>query len=158
MTSDINYAINNHPKSTSIALYCEFDIATTENYYLERATQVYRVAHPADNTGMASISQFMQRQTAAAHPRSPTRPNVRPTQNVLQVTGTNSQESVRDTSDDGCSSPEPGMMSPPDFARCSRCQRTESLNPQTGQTNMIQYGLNLHYCNRCAAMVGYKNG
>ena len=102
----------------------------------------------------------MQRQTAAAYGHSLARPHPQPVQNVLEVTNNNSDDSSSsgDSSDDGCLSPKSGMLSIPEMARCSRCQRTPSLEIQTRKTNMVQYGLNDWYCNRCAAMIAFRNG
>jgi hypothetical protein len=97
-------------------------------------------------------NNLMSMQTAAAHghvhvhPAS--RPRPTPVQNVLHVTS--------DDSDDSATSSPYGSSSFGDMARCSRCQRTPSLDIHTGKSNMVSYGLNLWYCNRCAALVGFK--
>lgn len=96
-------------------------------------------------------SNFMQRQTTAAHNHSASRPRPHPVQNVLQVTSDDSADS-----DDSSSSMD-SLASPSEMARCSRCQRTPSLDIKTGKSNMIQYGLNLFYCSRCAGIVGLIN-
>lgn len=98
---------------------------------------------------LSSNSTFLQMQTVAAHGHS-IRPRPVPIQNVLHVTSddsTSSDESI--TSNDSRSSFE--------LARCSRCQRTPSIDSKTGKNNMVQYGLNLWYCNRCASLVGLVN-
>jgi hypothetical protein len=88
-------------------------------------------------------STFLQMQTAAAHP---SRPRPAPIQNVLHVTSddsTSSEESVSSTD---------SSKSSLDIARCSRCQRTPSIDVKTGKSNMVQYGLNLWYCSRYALL------
>ncbi|KAF2765685.1 hypothetical protein EJ03DRAFT_199787 [Teratosphaeria nubilosa] len=100
---------------------------------------------------MVAAANLMQLQTSAAH-GPPTRPRPVPQQNVLHVTSDDSLPS-----DSSPSSYQSGMMSPPEMARCSRCHRTTSVDVKTGKSNMVQYGLNLWYCNRCATMVGLIN-
>ncbi|EMC94779.1 hypothetical protein BAUCODRAFT_74016 [Baudoinia panamericana UAMH 10762] len=96
-------------------------------------------------------ANVMQVQTSAAHGQTPSRPRPTPVQqNVLYV-------SDSDSGSDSNSSMGSGMMSPPELARCSRCQRTPSLDLNTRRSNMVQYGLNLWYCTRCAGMVGMTN-
>lgn len=95
-------------------------------------------------------------QTATAH-ASPIRPSPVPQQNLLQVT---SDDSVTSSSSSSSSSSASSsrtsleMFSTPELARCSRCQRTPSTDVRTGKSNMVQYGLNLWYCSRCANLVG----
>lgn len=100
-------------------------------------------------------STLLQLQTQTAHVPSSTRPQPRPLQNVLHV------------GDDGDSSPddEPSsssftsddVQSSMRTVRCSRCQRTASINvTAAGQSNFLSYGLNLYYCSRCATIVGYN--
>lgn len=87
---------------------------------------------------------------SASHSHSPSRPQPVPLQNVLDVSSDDSS-----SSDDGsCSSYDNLLASPSEYARCSRCQRTPSLDINTGKSNMVRYGLNSYYCNRCAGMVG----
>jgi hypothetical protein len=90
---------------------------------------------------------FLQMQTAAAHP---SRPRPAPIQNVLHVTSddsTSSEESVSSTD---------STKSSLDIARCSRCQRTPSIDIKTGKSNMVQYGLNLWYCSRYIIIAGNR--
>ena len=96
-------------------------------------------------------SSCLQMQTAAAHGHSPSRPRPSPVQNVLHVT------SSEDSDSSDSSSSIDSSKSSLDVARCSRCQRTPGTDFRTGKSNMIQYGLNLWYCNRCASMVGLSN-
>ncbi|KAF1827136.1 uncharacterized protein K489DRAFT_405870 [Dissoconium aciculare CBS 342.82] len=95
-------------------------------------------------------ANFLQLQTGAAYSTkgsNPTasRPAVRPTQNLLDLDG--SSDGSDCSAVDACPSSQ-------EYARCSRCQRTPSIDVRTGLWNMIQYGLNLWYCSRCAALVG----
>ena len=178
-SADINYqalllqrhACDDHirqltPYFTIIPASCRLEIDNvndTEAHgctdgFSETAYQVDRSTDIVSNKTMSSTSQFMQRQTAAAHYQLPPPPRARPIQNVLQVTDKNSQDTTSDSSDDGWPSAEPTMISPPELARCSRCQRDPSIDIYTRRTDMIQYGLNLWYCNRCAVKVGFKTG
>lgn len=92
---------------------------------------------------MPAASSLLQIQTNASH-SSPTRPQL---QNVLHVTsdGSNSSNSSKSSMD---------SFSCPEFARCSRCHRTSSVDYQSGQSDFYRYGLNLWYCSRCAGVVG----
>lgn len=99
----------------------------------------------------STLSTLLQMQTAVAHGHQAIRPRPYPIQNVLHV---NSDDSV--SSDDSASSTD-STNSSLDLARCSRCRRTPSIHPQTGKSNMVQYGLNSWYCSRCASLVGLVN-
>jgi len=117
----------------------------------------YREPQPLPCVSHAeSNDHFMQVQTAAAHTKAPHRPSPHPLQNMLYT----SSESSADSDDSTSSSDSIGsdLTSPIESARCSRCQRTPSLDVRTGKSNMVSYGLNLWYCTRCAAMVGFKTG
>lgn len=115
----------------------------------------YRSRAHYTSTSPPHMSSFMQAPTSAAHGHTLSRPRPQPVQNVLHVTSDDSSSSSSDGSTR--SSGEFGMASPPELARCSRCQRTPSLDLKTGKSNMVRYGLNLWYCNRCATMVGMVN-
>jgi hypothetical protein len=43
----------------------------------------------------------------------------------------------------------------PEDAKCSRCRETAKSILQSGRFTMFKYGLNLWYCSRCAALVGW---
>ena len=111
----------------------------------------------ATNTSNNRVSDdFFRMQTAAAH-ESPIRPSLAPQQNLLQVTSDDSVTSSSSSSSGSSASSSRTsleMFSTPELARCSRCQRTPSTDVRTGKSNMVQYGLNLWYCSRCANMVG----
>ncbi|KAF2211415.1 hypothetical protein CERZMDRAFT_90899 [Cercospora zeae-maydis SCOH1-5] len=101
----------------------------------------------------AMASNFMSLQTSAAHAQSPTRPRPVPMQQNVLWTSSND---ARSSSDSSSTSSADNTSNLPVTARCSRCQRTPSVDIQTGRSNMISYGLNLWYCSRCAALVGFK--
>lgn len=105
---------------------------------------------PAPTRMAASL---MQRQTTASHTSTSGRPQAVPLQqNVAHLVSDDSSSSSSSSSSSG--SNDPSMQSSLEYARCSRCHRQPSLDVRTGKSNMIQYGLNLWYCNRCAGMVG----
>lgn len=104
---------------------------------------------PLSPISSASRVNFLQMQTAASNGSS-SRPRPIPVQNVLHVTSDDSSSSNSSYS----SSDSHGSSL--DFARCSRCQRTPSID-KSGRSNMVQYGLNLWYCKRCASLVGLAN-
>jgi len=117
---------------------------------------------PQQATNMAS-SDLMRMQSAAAHHTSPIRPRPVPQQNMLQVTSddsintsssSNRSSSTSSSNSSSSSRTSLDMFSAPEIARCSRCQSTSSVDLKTGKSNMVQYGLNLWYCSRCAGMVG----
>ncbi len=104
---------------------------------------------PTSPTPMTS--SFLQMQTAAAHGHQAGRPRPRPVQQDVLVTSDDTTGS-----DDNSSSSESTHTSI-DLARCSRCQRSPSVDIKTGKSNMIRYGLNSYYCSRCASFVGLTN-
>jgi hypothetical protein len=111
-----------------------------------KSQELYGPTSPMPNT-----SSFLQMQTAAAHSNQASRPRPHPIQQDVLVTSNDSM-----ASDDSSSSID-STKSSIDLARCSRCQRTPSVDPKTGKSNMVQYGLNLWYCSRCASLVGLTN-
>ncbi|CAK4032591.1 Hypothetical predicted protein [Lecanosticta acicola] len=113
--------------------------------YCEVESPVYEPTLPE------MASSLMSMQTSAAHGHS-NRPRPHPVQNVLHVT---SDDSTSSSSSSSKSSSIDSNMSSPEFARCSRCQRTPSIDVKTGGSNMVPYGLNLWYCLRCAHLVGF---
>jgi len=101
-----------------------------------------------------NASKLLQLQTQAAHPRA-VRPQPRPLQDMFNIhdnTEINSDDSITSTtSDDATSSAALALQQ----ARCSRCQRGSSIDLTTGGSNMVQWGVNSFYCNRCAKIVGF---
>ncbi|EAW08411.1 uncharacterized protein ACLA_031440 [Aspergillus clavatus NRRL 1] len=41
-----------------------------------------------------------------------------------------------------------------DIVRCSRCQRSMSLENESSP-GVVRFGMNSYYCSRCASMVGF---
>lgn len=41
-----------------------------------------------------------------------------------------------------------------DIVRCSRCQRSLSLE-NSSSPGVVRFGMNSYYCSRCASMVGF---
>lgn len=107
----------------------------------------YRPTPTMSSPKLNSIN-LLQLQTQAAYSSVRPRPQPRPLQNVLAV-GDDSETSDSSSSDDSSTS-----YSFPNVARCSRCQRTSHAG---AGNSMVQYGLNLHYCTRCAGIVGLGN-
>lgn len=105
-----------------------------------------------------NASNFMQLQSHAAH--NGTRPQPHPVQNlhqdVLDLSNDGSDSSNSDSSLASSSSEQSFSTTPNSLpARCSRCQRTPSQDLTFGRPSaMLQYGLNLFYCTRCAHIVG----
>lgn len=42
-----------------------------------------------------------------------------------------------------------------DIVRCSRCQRSMSLEKSESSPGIVRFGMNSYYCSRCATMVGF---
>lgn len=148
----------NTPSSnfTSQPCYFTYDPPTLYHHHFRSETPL---SSPTFNPHERRVSQYssltmasatlLQLQTAAAHGHL-IRPRPTPTQNVLEVTSDDSAHS-----NDSLSFAD--SFSSPEAARCSRCQRTPSIDIKTGRSNMVSYGLNNYYCSRCAAMVGFTN-
>lgn len=102
-----------------------------------------------------NASKLLQLQTQAAHPKA-VRPQPRPLQDMFNIhddSEANSDDSVNSNpSDDAISSAALALQ----HARCSRCQRDSSIDLTTGGSNMVQWGVNSFYCNRCAKIVGFN--
>lgn len=96
------------------------------------------------------VPSILQMQTDASQGQTVRRPNPTPIQNVLHTTSDDSDKS-------SSSSSNTTRHSSIELARCSRCHRTPSIDARTGKNNMVEYGLNLWYCTRCAQMVGLGN-
>lgn len=99
-----------------------------------------------------TATNFMSLQTSAAY--NVTRPRPYAMQNVLHVTSDDSTTSESSGASSFDSTSSTSSDPPVPSARCSRCQRTSSFDFKTGKNNMVQYGLNLWYCGRCAGLVG----
>jgi len=91
---------------------------------------------------------FLQLQTQAGHGSRPA--SVGPGPKV----GSRSNESVSTLSSSN------GSQSPKtlDIVRCSRCQRTLSIDTKTNvifPQGAVRFGTNSYYCSRCASVVGF---
>ena len=99
-------------------------------------------------------SSIIQLQMQASH-RQDRRPRLRPS--PLQDCNPTSEDMSAQSS--SCSINSDGVgcspVSSSTAARCSRCQRTAAIDVATQKPNMVAYGLNLHYCMRCADIVGF---
>lgn len=131
----------------------QFDTVTPEPFHPLLASRP--TSRPAVSPCKMEPSNLLQLQTKAAYTSPLTRPQPQPLQNVLHV----SDDIESATSDNSLNSSDGSLMSLSNSAataRCSRCQRTGSMDVRTGKdSNMIQYGLNLFYCTRCATIVGF---
>lgn len=107
----------------------------------------------ATHSPTTSTPTLLQMQTNASH--STHRPDPSPVQNVLHTTPGKASNSASSSSSSSGSAPRGSSL---EMARCSRCQRTPSVDAKTGRNNMVEYGLNLWYCTRCAQMVGLGRG
>ena len=99
---------------------------------------------------MSSLS-FLQIQTRAAHP--PKRSQNQP--------GKNAQVTTSCFSSTQASSPRSSIESSPaqspfnDWARCSRCHRSVTVDGSLPSTPGVSFGTNSYYCQRCAKVVGF---
>ena len=112
------------------------------------------IVYPSNSTNSFAmdVSNLLQLQTQAAYG---SRPQPQPVQaksassriSGSSMTSTSSQSSSTTNSSNNCL----------EFARCSRCHRTLSMDPASPvPSGVVQFGTNLFYCSRCASMVGYK--
>lgn len=84
-------------------------------------------------------------------------PHVMDVSKLLQMQTNAAYQSI------GRPSPQPAHQSSTapffaDYARCSRCQRSVSIDASAGPFygNAVAFGTNSFYCRRCATMVGFK--
>lgn len=102
-----------------------------------------------------SAPSFLQLQTQAAHP--PKRFQNQPDKNT-QVTISFSSSSTSTTQ---ASSPRSSIESSPsqspftDWARCSRCHRSVTVDGSLPSMPGVSFGTNSYYCQRCAKVVGF---
>ena len=110
----------------------------------------------ASNTAEMDISRLLQLQTTAAY-QSPTRPQPQPAQDSASSrTSSEASSSGRTTPGPTTSSSNLLLTNMSSYIRCSRCQRSLSIDSSnTSHTSAVQYGTNCYYCNRCARMVGF---
>jgi len=100
-----------------------------------------------------NTSSFLQLQTRAAHTNK-VRPQPRPIQDVFHI-GEEAEINSDDSIDSVASTDSAIEQPPPSPSRCSRCHRNSSVGPTNAGSDMVQYGLNLFYCTRCANIVGF---
>ena len=103
-------------------------------------------------TNAMSASSFLQLQTRAAHP--PKRPQNQPDKDI-QVT-TFSSSSTSPSSPGSSIELSPAQSPLTDWARCSRCHRSVSVDGSLPSMTGVSFGINSYYCQRCAKWVGYK--
>ena len=115
-------------------------------------THLPPIVHPSHPLTTMSASSFLQLQTRAAHP--PRRPRNEPNENT-QVTASRSSSTCASSPR---SSTELSPLQSPfiDWARCSRCHRSVSVDGSLPSTTGVSFGINSYYCQRCANLVGYK--
>ena len=148
----------------SSSRFCYFSLDSTHNTSRRmnhHSNSLPQTPTEDESTGFftmsASATPSDYRMDASRHLQLPTqnslttrdRPQPQPLQNVLHIEDLSSDdESISST----CSAPTQSMT-----ARCSRCHRTLSTDASAGITpGNVSYGLNLWYCSRCAAFVGYN--
>lgn len=130
-----------------------------------------------------AASRFFQLQTQASHQPKLNRPNLLPLQlstpprSISDFTRPSlsavlasvplliipTKPSADDDDDDNDSSIDstksdigPLGNNLPESLRCSRCHRTSIKSINSPTSGMMQYGLNLYYCHRCAGIVGLR--
>ncbi|CAI6335854.1 unnamed protein product [Periconia digitata] len=154
--------MNSHMLTTPSSPACYFSIPvinTSAHYSLETPStsplSAYSPDIPADPrnpllafresttdccmSSTAHSSKLLQLQTSAAH---------RPAAQPLQQNST-TPSSDSDSSSSSSSSTPNARVSP--MLCCSRCRRESG-------SGMIQFGVNIYYCNHCARMTGYCAG
>ena len=103
------------------------------------------------------ISKLLQLQTAVAHQGFPPRPQPQPTQDpVSSRSSSEASSSGRSTPSSVSSSSSILHTNISSWVRCSRCQRSLSVDASNASTSAVQYSTNCYYCNRCAQMVGFR--
>lgn len=99
-----------------------------------------------------NVGNLLQLQTQVGHPDA-NRNQTHPVQTGIH-TAVDSDDGPTSSS---FSSDSGSQMDSLDVVRCSRCQR--SLSIDTGSTSsggVVRFGTNSYYCNRCATLVGFK--
>ncbi|KAF6240526.1 hypothetical protein HO173_001194 [Letharia columbiana] len=91
-----------------------------------------------------SASNFLQLQTRAAYP--PGRPQIQPDKDIQFGTSRSSSTSASSPR----SSPESSPSHSPstDWARCSRCHRSVSVDGSLPSMTGVSFGTNSYYCQR----------
>ncbi|KAA6415615.1 MAG: hypothetical protein FRX48_00331 [Lasallia pustulata] len=99
-----------------------------------------------------NVANLLRLQTQVAHADA-SKPKTYP----VQAVGGGAIDSD-DISNSPSSSSSPGSrMNSLDIVRCSRCQRSLSVDTaSTSSGGLVRFGTNSYYCNRCATLVGFK--
>lgn len=128
-----------------LMLTITFTMSSTSSSSAVHTDSIYTT----QQTPKMNTSNFLQLQTAAAHPRPATQPLQR----------NSCSDSPRSSSEDmsiPTTSTYPAATLPRDYVRCNRCHRSVSLTSMSSLDTMVSIGVNSYYCNRCAKIVGYK--
>ncbi|GAM83377.1 hypothetical protein ANO11243_013640 [Dothideomycetidae sp. 11243] len=147
--------------------HCDAPMADPSNPLLAVNLAAAQPPHRYNTSRMVDASNLFQLQIQASHqPERRLRPGPRPLQddstlrddlaisrNSPSMTPSHVAGSPNPSYSD-CSTPSP--ESSMNHARCSRCHRTPAVDLATLKSNMIEYGLNLFYCTRCAEIVGLR--
>ncbi|KIX92157.1 uncharacterized protein Z520_12150 [Fonsecaea multimorphosa CBS 102226] len=95
---------------------------------------------------MASSSHpsILQLQTLAANGSKPTK---------ITPKANRSDDSINTLSSSASASPKSSL----DIVRCSRCQRSLSIDTSlpAQSSGAVRFGMNSYYCQRCANVVGF---
>lgn len=95
---------------------------------------------------MPSTPSVLQLQTLAANGSKPIRITPLPK-------ATRSDDSISTVSSSASASPKSSL----DVVRCSRCQRSMSIDTSlpAQHSGAVRFGMNSYYCTRCANVVGF---
>ncbi|KAI1622633.1 hypothetical protein EDD37DRAFT_482438 [Exophiala viscosa] len=95
---------------------------------------------------MSSSPSILQLQTQAAT-------GARPVNMTTMSKSNKSDDSLDLISRSASASPESSL----DIVRCSRCQRSLSIDTSShaGPSGVVRFGVNSYYCTRCANAVGF---
>ncbi len=104
---------------------------------------IFHLLSPKPNT--MSAPSFLQLQTRAAHP----------SKRRQDQSDTDTQVSASRSSPRSSTESSPWQSPSTDWARCSRCHRSVSIDGSPPSMTGISIGINSYYCERCAKLVGY---
>jgi hypothetical protein len=115
----------------------------------ERLKPSYHIRRISPVSVKMNQLSFMQLQTQSGHKR-PSTGGHSDSSSSTNSNGSNLSSSVSS----GSSTPKTSCDL--DIVRCSRCQRSLSIDPTGRSNNAVRFGMNSFYCSRCATVVGYK--
>ncbi|KIW42230.1 uncharacterized protein PV06_05794 [Exophiala oligosperma] len=94
----------------------------------------------------SSILQLQSQVASGARPIPLKNPHSRPNRSDDSISTISSNSSAS-------ASPKPSL----DIVRCSRCQRSLSIDTSLPRehSGAVRFGLNSYYCSRCANVVGF---